>query len=83
MHHRTDHVSVGGAGGRGWANWSAGDGRAGTFGTILTPTALDRSAMDHLSLELYDSHSSMLMGVKLNESEATVRLHPDFGKITT
>ena len=78
----THHVSVGGSSGRGWANRSANDDRTGAFGTILTPTTLDWPTMDHLSLELDDSHSSVLMSVKLDESEAAVCLHPDFGQIT-
>ena len=78
----THHVWVGGGGG-GWANRSAGDGRAGTFSAIFTPTTLDWSTVNHLSLELDDGHSSVLVGVKFDESETTVCLHPDFGKITT
>ena len=78
----TNHVSVWGGGGRGWADWSANDDGARAFGTILTPTTLDWSTMDHLSLELDDSHSGVLVGVKFDESEAAVGLHPDLGEIT-
>ena len=79
----TDHVSVGGAGGRGRADRSSDNGRARAVSAILPPTALDWPTMNHLSLELDNSHSSMLVGVKFDESKATVCLHPDFGKITT
>jgi len=77
------HVSIGGSSGRGWTDWSTDNGRTSAFSAILTPTAFNRSAMNHLSLELDDSHRSVFVGVKFDESEATVRLHPDFGKVTT
>ena len=79
----THHVSVGGTSGGTWANRSADDNRARAFGTILAPTALDWPTVNHLSLELDDSHSSVLVSVKFDESEASVRLHPDFGQIAT
>jgi hypothetical protein len=80
----THHVCVGGAGGTGgWANRGTDDGRARAFGTILTPTTLDWSTVNHLPLKLDDSHSSVFVGVKFYESEAAVCLHPDFGKVTT
>ena len=37
--------------------------------------------MHHLTLELNDRHSSMLMCVKLNECKATIGLHTNLGKI--
>jgi len=79
----THHISVGGTSGRGWVNWSANNDGTGAFGTILTPTALDWPTVDHLSLKLDDSHSSVLVSVKLDESEAAVGLHPNFGQIST
>jgi len=79
----TYHVCVRGGGGRARADWSANHDGTGTFGTILTPTALDWSTVDHLSLELDDSHRGVLVGVQFNESEASVGLHPDLGEIAT
>jgi len=76
------HVCIGGTGCRARADGSANHGWAGAFGTILTPTALDWSAVDHLSLELDDSHRGVLVGVQFYESEATVSLHPDLGEVT-
>ena len=78
----THHVSVGCTSGRGWADWSPNDDRTRAFSTILTPTALDWTTVDHLPLKLDDSHSSVLVSVKLDKSEATVGLHPDFRQIT-
>lgn len=37
--------------------------------------------MNHLSLQLNDRHSGMLMGVKFDEGKSTVGLHADFRKI--
>ena len=77
------HVCVGGTSSRGRADRSANYDRTGAFGAILTPTTLDRSTMDHLPLELDDSHRSVFVSIKFDESEATVGLHPDFGEIAT
>ena len=52
-----------------------------TISPILTPTTLDRPAMHHLTLQLNDCHSSMLVCIKLNERKATISLHANFGKI--
>ena len=52
-----------------------------TIGSIFAPTTLDRPAMHHLTLKLNDRHSSMLVGVKLDEREATISLHANLGKI--
>ena len=79
----TYHVCVGGTGGRGRADRSADYDRAGAFGTILAPATLNWSTMNHLSLELDDSHRSVLMSVKFDKSEAAVGLHPDLGEIAT
>jgi hypothetical protein len=38
--------------------------------------------MNHLSLELNDSHRGVLVSVEFDESEAAVGLHPDLGEIT-
>ena len=48
---------------------------------ILAPTTLDRPAVHHLTLQLNDRHSSMLVCVKLDKRKATISLHANFGKI--
>ena len=52
-----------------------------TISPILTPTTLDRPAMYHLTLQLDDRHSSMLVCIKLNERKAAISLHANLGKI--
>ena len=52
-----------------------------TIRPVLPPAALDRAAVDHLTLELDDGHRGVLMRIKLDESEATVRLHADLREV--
>ena len=56
-------------------------GSRSSVGSVLTPAAFDRPSVHHLPLQLDDSHSGMLVGVELDECEATVGLHADLGEI--
>ena len=51
-------------------------------GAILTPTAFDRPSVNHLSLQLNDSHSSVFVCIQLDESETAVCLHTNLRQVT-
>lgn len=55
--------------------------RRGSSIAILPPAALDRPTMNHLTLQLHDRQSSVLVSVELDESETTIGLHTNFGEI--
>ena len=70
-----NHICIRSSSGRGRTD--GGDGSTGTLSAILAPTALDRSTVDHLPLKLNNSHGSVFVSVKFDESETAVSLHPD------
>ena len=73
------HVTVGCSSGRG-AHAAGGD-NGSAFGAVLAPATFYGPAVHHLTLQLHDSHGSVLMGVEFDEGESAVGLHADLGKV--
>lgn len=48
---------------------------------VLTPRALDGSAVNELALELDDSHGGVLVRVELDKGESSVGLHSDLDDV--